>query len=162
MEKIKWIWPIPSVNCKIPDSEKPGSFGFVRKHDVHTGIDIYCEPGAEVVAVEDGVVKHVEEFTGSNAGSPWWNNTDAVWIEGNSGVVVYGEIEVDVKVGQKISAGDIVGRVKTVLLKNKGLPMTMLHIELYHSSMNETVWWNKGDKKPGTLLDPTTYLDKLN
>lgn len=158
---MNWIWPIPSVDKLIPNSEQPGSFGFVRKHDTHTGIDIYCEPWAQVVAVEDGIVKHIEAFTGAKAGSPWWNDTDAVWIEGDSGVVVYGEIEVRVEIGQHVSAGDIIGSVKTVLLKDKGLPMTMLHIELYNSLMTETVWWKLGDEKPLMLLDPTIHLKQI-
>ena len=155
---MKWIWPVPSVEKSIPGKNTQGYFGAVRKFDVHTGIDIYCESGASVIAVEDGVVKRVESFTGANADSPWWNDTDAVWIEGNSGVVVYGELEVCVEIGQNVSAGDNIGRVKTVLLKDKGLPITMLHIELYSPNMTETVWWLSGHSKPDTLLDPTEML----
>jgi len=159
---MSWIWPIPSVEKKLPSSIEPGSFGFVRKHDIHTGVDIYCEPDSKVIAVESGVVKNIEAFTGSNAGSPWWRDTDAVWIEGESGVVVYGELESSVVVGQIISAGDVIGVVKTVLKKDKALPMTMLHMELYSIDMTETVWWKHGQQKPKTLLDPTPNLNKIN
>lgn len=93
----KWIWPVPGAELTITDGNipHPGSFGTVRKHDIHTGIDIYCHDGQYVIAVEDGEVVSIENFNGSHANppSPWWNNTKAVMIEGESGVVVYGEIK---------------------------------------------------------------------
>lgn len=157
--QMKWVWPVPSVEPKIPTIIEPGSFGFKRKHDIHTGIDIYCEPGSEVVAVEDGIIKNIEWFTGPKAGTYWWRNTRAVWVEGKKGVVVYGEINPAVEIGQKVSAGDLIGKVERVLKKDKGVtPTSMLHIELYSSSMKETVWWKHGAQRPRYLLDPTEFL----
>lgn len=110
----------------IPD--RCGQFGAVRKYDIHTGIDLYCEEGSIVSALEDGIVVAVEDFTGTKANSPWWNDTKAVLVEGKSGVICYGEIEPCVNVGDLIWAGDTIGKV---LKKNKGRPTTMLHLELY-------------------------------
>ncbi len=62
----------------------------MRKSDVHTGVDLYCELGTEVVACEDGLVVLVDWFTGKNVktfyleeGEPtaWWNDTWGVLIE---------------------------------------------------------------------------------
>lgn len=159
-KEMKWLWPVPSVKKSLPLSNEPGSFGFVRKFDIHTGIDIYCKLDSQVVAVEDGVVMNIEIFTGPNADSPWWNETKAVWVKGTSGIVVYGEIESNLSIGQKLSKGDIIGIVKPVLKKDKGLPMNMLHIELYSPEMNETVWWKLGKDRPANLLDPTSFLEE--
>lgn len=158
---MSWIWPVPSVSKNIPGKETQGYFGAVRKNDIHSGIDIYCEPDALIVAVEPGVVINVEKFTGASVGSPWWQETDAIWVRGLSGVVVYGEVSSIVSVGQQVNAGEELGFVKTVLMKDKGLPMTMLHLELYNSSMTETVWWRHGEEKPKELIDPTSFLENI-
>lgn len=51
---MTWAWPLWEGPAALPDG--PGRFGAVRKHDVHTGIDLYTYPGMPVLAVEDGVV----------------------------------------------------------------------------------------------------------
>jgi murein DD-endopeptidase MepM/ murein hydrolase activator NlpD len=160
MEAKKYIWPLP--HCDGYTSYQ-GLFAAERKWDKHTGYDLYCEPEQLVVAMEDGVIVKIENFTGENATppSPWWNDTKAVLIEGASGVIVYGEIRPleAIQEGQKVKAGKILGRVITVLKKDKGLPMTMLHVELYKPGTRETVIWNIGDSQPDSLLDPTYLLD---
>lgn len=156
----QYTWPLLD---EYGYTSSAGLFGAVRKHDVHTGVDLYCDPDQIVVAIEEGTVVKIENFTGENATppTPWWNNTQAVMVEGPSGVIVYGEIKPldSLKVGDKIKAGKILGRVVTVLKKDKGLPMTMLHVELYKTGARETVVWNLGENQPDTLLDPTYLLD---
>jgi hypothetical protein len=105
---IQWRWPLPNVPKLLPDT--PGRFGAVRKHDVHTGVDLYCAVSAKVVAVEAGEVVAIEPFTGPDAASPWWLSTEAVLVEGASGVVVYGEVHPEVQVGDQLEAGDRGGR----------------------------------------------------
>lgn len=56
---------------RMPDDE--GMFGAVRKYDIHTGVDLYCEEGSLVSEYEDGIVVAIEDFTGVKANSPWWN-----------------------------------------------------------------------------------------
>ena len=155
-----WLFPLLNYKLEIPDNEHPGSFGAVRKYDVHTGVDLYCDPGTRVLAVESGKVVAIENFTGPEADSPWWNSTSAVLIEGKSGVVLYGELEPDIRMetGLKIEKGQTIGYVKTVLKNNKNLPMTMLHIELYKHGTRESNWWRS--EKPNHLLDPTKLLKK--
>jgi len=154
---MAWNWPLFGLLMKRTLPCGQGSFGFKRKYDTHTGVDLYCEEDHMVVAVEDGEVVAVEHFTGYNE-SPWWEDTEAVLIEGESGVVLYGEIIPSVKVGDKLHQGDLVGKVKRVLKKDKGLPTTMLHLELYLPGTRKSEWWR--ENKPENLLDPTEHLQK--
>ena len=146
MEAKKYIWPLP--HCDGYTSYQ-GLFGASRKWDIHTGYDLYCDPGQLVVAMEDGVIVKIENFTGPSAEPPtlWWNDTQAIMVEGATGVIVYGEVKPldSIKVGDKVKAGKIIGKVVTVLQKDKGLPMTMLHLEVYKPGTRETVVWNLGE-----------------
>lgn len=148
--------PMPEV----PIGNHDGAFGFMRKHDVHTGVDLYCDNLAKVYAIECGTVVAILDFTGPKADSPWWNDTRAILIEGNSGVFVYGEVQEreGLKIGDNVECGDVLGEVVTVLQKDKGKPMTMLHLELYEHKFRDVVWWNLGKEKPEPLLDPTNIL----
>ena len=155
----RWAWPLPGTAIALREraADHPGRFGAVRKFDIHTGVDLYCDERHEVVAVEPGTVVAIETFTGPNAGSPWWHETLAVLVEGASGVVLYGEIvpRAGLEVGTLLGSGEVVGRVARVLKKDKGLPMTMLHLELYASGTRASSWWKLGEPRPTTLLDPT-------
>lgn len=157
---MQYKWPLMGEDKY---TSHQGMFGAVRKFDIHTGVDCYCDPDQLVLSMEDGVVVKIENFTGENATppSPWWNDTQAVFVEGKTGVIVYGEIKPleSLKVGEKVKAGKILGRVVTVLKNDKGLPMTMLHLELYKIGTRETVTWNIGENQPDTLLDPTYLLE---
>lgn len=155
---LGWRWPLFEGPWGMPDG--PGRFGAVRRHDVHTGVDLYTYPGMSVLAVEDGVVVAIEDFTGPRAGSPWWNDTQAVLVEGESGVVCYGEVVPprELRVGDRVEREQYVGGVRPVLKKDKGRPTTMLHVELYTHGSRETVWWRHGEPRPTSLLDPTGHL----
>lgn len=155
---MTWNWPLWAGPAQMP--EDPGRFGAVRKHDIHTGVDLYTRLGMPVVTVEEGTVVGIEKFTGPEAGSPWWHDTEAVLVEGLSGVVVYGEIGPlrHIEVGMELERCACVGAVKTVLRKDKGRPMNMLHFELYEHGARETVWWRLGEPRPPGLLDPTERL----
>lgn len=154
---VRWMWPLKGCVPLMPPDF--GSFGSVRRHDIHTGVDLYCEVGTEVQAVEDGVVLSIEPFTGPGADSPWWNDTHAILIRGPSGVVTYGEVAPRVQVGDRLRAGDTVAVVETPVLKRfKGKPMVMLHIELMTTDAEGTVWWKLDEPRPVTLMDPTILL----
>lgn len=136
-----------------------GVFGAVRKHDIHTGIDLYCQEYSEVFAIEDGVVVNIFDFTGEKAGSPWWENTQAVLIEGKSGVILYGEVSTNLNIGDIIKEGQMIGKVLRVLKKDKGLPTTMLHLELYKPGYRGSgEIWNLNEDKPEVLLNPNILL----
>jgi murein DD-endopeptidase MepM/ murein hydrolase activator NlpD len=165
---MTWTWPLRAP-ALLPD--EVGRFGHVREHDVHTGVDLYCELGTEVVAVEGGVVVAVEWFTGRNVPAPdgqpsdWWNDTMVVLVAGKSGVVAYGEVSPRVAVGDKVRAGQVVAVVEAAVLRVfKGRPMVMLHLELYDRLLppdatgSHVTWWGRGEDQPDGLLDPTCNL----
>ncbi len=158
-------FPLGNYHHKLPTSEEAGSFGYVRKFDIHTGVDLYCEEGDGVYAMEDGEILNIENFTGKWAGSPWWNDTEAILIEGESGVILYGELIVYDNIRNKkiVKEGDLLGIIKPVLKKDKGVvpSINMLHIELYKKNTIESVWWKLDSQKPENLLDITFILKKF-
>lgn len=156
---LSYLWPLRGQVPLFPDA--PGRFGAKRKHEIHTGVDIYTETDQSVVSMEDGVVIEIERFTGTHVPgkpSPWWNNTWAVLVEGASGVIAYGEIRPCVEIGKRLRAGDKIGEVIPVLRTFKGRPMVMLHMELLRLSSRKTSLWPCGTTRPQNLLDPTPLL----
>lgn len=160
-------WEFPLDECSgIPVGNHPGAFGTQRKHERHTGVDLYTYDGARVTAVEDGVVVGIEHFTGEWDNSPWWNNTDCILIEGASGVVCYGEVTASkyLQVGERVVAGNCIGYVTRVLKDGKERPdipghsTSMLHMELYpHGTRKASA---KFEDSEDILRDPTQYLQE--
>lgn len=152
--------------AEIPLGSHPGAFGVTRKNHIHEGVDIYCHQGDDVIAVECGVVVKIIPFTGEFANSPWWNNTYAVIVKHKNFYMTYGEIAPldDLFVGQKITEGQTLGYVTRVLKKDKGRPMDMLHVEMYHIetdlSLVPASSWELNSGKPKGLMNPTAYLIK--
>ncbi|MFA5600556.1 MAG: M23 family metallopeptidase [Phenylobacterium sp.] len=151
-----------SQEVEIPILPHVGSFGVARRYDIHKGVDLYCPEGTPIYAVEDGIFNKVAPWTGAKDNTPWREETDAVYIDGKSGVVAYGEIELrelSFEKGQGIKAGQLIGYVKRVLKKDKGRPMSMLHLRLYNHGVYGTGGvWEIGKNRPKGLLDPTSYL----
>lgn len=152
-----------SKETEIPIGTHCGAFGVKRRFDTHTGIDLYCQDGDDVFAIEDGIVVLIEDFTGASANSEWWNNTQAVHIEGESGVIVYGEIEPNEELseGLIVKSGQEIGKVRQVLKQDKGRPMSMLHIELYKHGSRQSCIWENDKAQNDCLLDPTELLISL-
>jgi murein DD-endopeptidase MepM/ murein hydrolase activator NlpD len=145
---------------ELPENPQ-GLFGAERKYDIHTGIDFYCNEGDPVYSIEDGVVSKITQFTGEKVGSPWWNDTYAIMIKG-SYLFLYGEVKPIVSVGDYVNSGQVIGNVIPVLKKDKGLPINMLHLELYELDYNgDGVIWNFNSDKPKKLLDPTNIVKEL-
>lgn len=145
----------------LPLPGHPGSFAHRRKMHTHQGVDLYVPEGTPIRCVEDGVIVAVHKFTGEHADppTPWWGNTWSVMVEGMSGVVCYGEvIPYRIQVGAPIERGAVVGHVTPVLLKDKGRPRSMLHLELYRHGTREPADWQLEEETPDGLLDPTPYL----
>lgn len=162
LEKLKWFFPLEKCNG-IPINHHPGAFGFQRRKNHHTGVDLYCEDEQEVYAVEAGRVVKEDVFTGPKAGHDWWETTWGMMVEGASGVVNYGEILPLRDVGKNVERGQIIGRVKRVLFKDRQRPdipghsTSMLHLELYKHGTRDFADWHDVTKNP-TLMDPTPYL----
>lgn len=171
---VRWEVPVPRVlvptkfrdyvvlphETQLPLPPHPGAFGIKRTHHTHEGIDLYVRQGTPVRAVEGGEIVAILPFTGRLAipPSPWWRETEAVLVEGPSGVVVYGEIQsvVGRKLGYRLKPGEPVGYVVQVLMKDKGYPLSMLHLELHVPGTRNAFDWI--EERPPSLLDPTSYL----
>lgn len=146
---------------EIPVYPHPGAFAAVRKHHVHEGVDLYCDPGDPISCIGVGTVENISIFTGPRAGSPWWKETWAVTIRHKDFVAVYGELVPfgwNIPKGYPVGPGDLLGVATPVLDKDKGRPMTMLHFEIYSPEMQGIVEWNPFTDKPLYLLDPTFLL----
>lgn len=154
------VWPLFDQPPLFPDA--PGKFAAIREHNVHTGVDLYANPNQAVVAMEDGVVVAVEPFTGAHVPgddcSPWWKDTWAIFVEGASGVIVYGEVRPLVDVGKRVRTNEHIGFVLPVLRTFKGRPMVMLHLELLRRETRSTSWWLPCTPQPETVLDPAALL----
>lgn len=142
----------------LPTGRHPGAFGVERTHHIHEGVDLYCPTGTLVHAVEGGEVVEVAPFTGPSAGMPWWHDTQVALVEGPSGVVAYGEIAPTVTRGQRVQTGDPLGQVVQVLRKNKGRPVSMLHLELHTEGTRTCLEWAPRAPRPPSLRDPTALL----
>ena len=160
--KRQMQWRFPLASCTgIPVDPHPGAFGYKRKQSIHTGIDLYTNDDEPVFAIEPGVVVGIEPFTGPQDGSPWWNDTHCLLIEGRSGVICYGEInpEVTVRVGQQVHSGQYIARVKRVIKEGRERPdipghsPAMLHLELYDFGQRKA-----SNGFSGALRDPTSHL----
>jgi murein DD-endopeptidase MepM/ murein hydrolase activator NlpD len=154
------VYPPLSEKVPVPINDMPGAFGVKRKHHTHEGVDLYCEHGDPVFAMEDGVIVWTGWFTGEYTGTPWWNNTAAIAVQHSFGVLFYGEIvrRAHMEVGNTVSEGEHLGFVSRVLKNDKGTPTSMLHLELYDKLpeiLPPPLWI---DDKPKGLLDPTMYL----
>jgi len=156
---MTWLWPLRGVEPLFPDAI--GRYGVRRRNETHTGVDLYCERGTPVLAVEDGVVTSIEVFTGPDVPdmpSPWWNDTKSVLVKGATGVVAYGEVEPTVGVGDIVVAGQTIATVVPVLKKFKGRPMSMLHLELYTPETQWTAVAHGDDPLPENLRNPEPFL----
>jgi len=162
---------------EVPLYPHVGAFGARRRHDTHRGVDLYTPVEVDVFSVEDGYIRPnngIRPWTGKIADCDWWEDTWAVIVEGESGMVVYGEISIDNSILEQvrdiknmnmidpkihIKRGQKIGTVLRVLKKDKGRPTSMLHLELrkpgFYRNIDKT-WEN--NKVPEGILDPTPYL----
>lgn len=151
----------------IPINYHPGAFGFKRRKNYHTGVDIYVEEGTLAYPCEEGKVVKVEQFTGGEE-SPWWNETWAVMVEGQGGVINYGELKKpDVKVGDVVCPLAPIGEIHNVIFPHRARPdipghsIYMLHFELYGYGAREFAHWHHEGgviKRDPLLRDPFPYL----
>ncbi len=63
------MFPI-SKKIRLDSIPPENRWGALRKHDYHTGVDLFCPDGSPVYAVEDGIVTDVSPFTGASIGMP--------------------------------------------------------------------------------------------
>lgn len=175
------LWPVPeSYNKTLPKNGDPGAFWEKRNDRFHCGTDIYAPTGSIVVAAESGIVIDSGVFT-SPKNKPYWNETFYVSVKSENGVIFkYAELdEIFPKVGDKIDAGDGIGKVGEVLNEEKvnyeapfyirelagAKRFSMLHLELYKAPISEIKpylggnFYGKG--RPDSLIDPNEYFGEL-
>lgn len=156
------LLPMPD----IPMCLHYGTFLVKRRFDVHTGVDLYAPVGDNVYAIEDSDVVSIRVFTGTEAECPHWNTTWCVDLEGYSGIFSYGEIKPDpnLKVGDQVKKGQVIGTVLQVLKKDKGKAMSMLHFAVHSHGWRYLVN-DQGDPNKEHFfdmqLDPTLLLMQL-
>lgn len=158
------MFPLKEYQYSIPESNVPGGFGFVRKYDIHTGIDLYCEKNDKVYSITNGLVTNIIKFTGFDE-SPWWNDTYAIMVYSSEldKTLLYGELKPieGLSIGDFVTENQLLGNVLTVLKKDKGKnPPNMLHFELYNGYQTQAVWWQYNQKKPNNLLNPYHLLNE--
>lgn len=154
----------------LPTFNEPGSFGFKRTFEIHNGLDVYCRDESNVFAVEDGGVIKIEQFTGKDVESPWWEETWAIYVKGQSGVVCYGEMnkQFNFVVGDGVRAGDSLGCIRHVLPESKirrdirNHNNAMLHIQLFSEYFTEDIPFEVKSGVKNTLLDPTPYMQNAS
>ncbi len=175
----RWLWPLPDAGDAEVPRKGARAFGTVRRHDVHVGVDLIAKPRTAVFAVLDGYVEGIVDFTGPDAGSPWWTATEAVIVRllQSDVCVLYGEVCASkaLRPGNYVRRGGFLGTVvrvrrrETICSRLGLVPSSMLHLELWESPA--AVWaryrgdlaqqpndWPKGGVQPAGLLDPTPYL----
>lgn len=152
-----WHWPVGNFS-PVPIPPSKGSFAFQRRYHRHEGVDLYTPFHTPVYAVESGKVVGIEVLTGPDANppSPWWHSTGGLLVEGDSGVVLYGELSIGHlnilwTPGASIDEGVLVGYTERVVREENGRPSCMLHLELYPHGV-------KKSEEFGRQLDPTNKL----
>jgi hypothetical protein len=70
-------------------------------------VHLYVADGTPVIAIEAGYVVKLGLFTGATVGTPWWNETWAVLIEGAHGGICYGEIQPAAWLRESLTLADV-------------------------------------------------------
>jgi len=167
---MSWFPINTQYNRGIPINSHPGAFGCARKYNFHEGIDLYGKEGNLVYCINDGIVVANRGFTGPSVGYDWWLDTDAILVKSETEYFVYGELKSNLKVGDKIRSGGVIGHLVPVLSEEKiraDIPRhsnVMLHLEKYSLDYRpEMGWssWNERENRPSYLLDPTNDLIEI-
>eukprot|EP01118_Nematostelium_gracile_P005656 TRINITY_DN1799_c0_g1_i1.p1 TRINITY_DN1799_c0_g1~~TRINITY_DN1799_c0_g1_i1.p1 ORF type:complete len:520 (-),score=138.60 TRINITY_DN1799_c0_g1_i1:60-1391(-) len=112
----------------------------------HSGVDIYAPRGTRVVATEAGTIVNRYHF---------YDIVCCVILRTDSGLTInYGEIDCNylVKVGQRVSAGQVVGTVGDM-----NCCPAMVHFEIYTSAVTSNQQSRPGKISPA-LYNPSDYL----
>lgn len=136
--------------------ESPRSFGSGRSGGrKHAGCDLYAPVGTPVRAMLGGKVR--------TALYAFYGGTYAIEIDHGTFVARYGEVQKEVadklKVGDAVSAGQVIGQVGQL----NNYPKSMLHLELYTGSESGGLTDRSSlpYKRRSDLFDPTSWLDAV-
>ena len=155
-EKMRtWICPVKDAFGDVVGSRTFASSRGGGKR-AHAGLDFVAPHGTKVYAITSGTVQRVAVF---------YQNTWAVEVANDDGSILrYCEIKTDLKVGDYVKQGDMIG---TILRADSGTEM--LHMEVYlgdgegmlTQSGNKTYKYvsEKNFMRRSDLLDPTFLKD---
>ena len=165
--EIKWGSPLNGKYFGLPlGKSNPSGFASKKKYGYHTGVDIICNVNDIVTSVEDGIVTSITNFSRDYTNKkPWINMTKVILVEGESGLIVYGNIKPKkgLRVGDLLDIGDEIGKVMPVYKKHNKTTTAKckLKIEWYKPGTIKRLSWRYDGYKPSSLLDPTPMLISL-
>jgi murein DD-endopeptidase MepM/ murein hydrolase activator NlpD len=152
-------WPIRPKRIDKQGHWSMSTFGASRDGGtrLHAGNDILAYPGDEIVAMADGVVLHNVSGFGIFGSNPpaGYVPLQAVAIDHGSVQMLYAEIRVEVKPGQRVTAGQRIGRAD-----RNGDGNTMLHLEAWEKAPKGFTPWVTG-QRPAGLLNVNDFLAGL-
>lgn len=173
------VWPVPDSYSKtIPHKGEPGCFWEDRDEKYHCGIDIHAPLGSIVLAIESGIVIETGSYTTAEDEDYFLDTYYVIVKTPHKIFFKYSELsEFTHKVGDRLKAGDEIGKIGTPLDIDK-VPMdlpfymkeminndrtSMLHIELLKVPVIEIKPYSYGNflgkTKPYSLLDPALFLN---
>ena len=153
-----WIYPLSQKHTLNPTTDGR-AFGASRSNGAraHAGIDLIVPPGVKVYSCTDGIVDYIDNAFYAGTACVVVKNKDGSWIN-------YGEISSNVRVGQSLKKGDVIGTVKA----NNSSGASMLHFETYIGDSSGNVLVNNGSykhvpqktyKRRCDLSDPTFVIN---
>lgn len=157
------------------DNGKYRIFGKVYLDGIHLGKDMGCNIGSEVYAVCDGVVIESGQFNGYGSLNPSTKG-GVVFIKhidknNKTFIAQYGHIKINVKIQDRVKAGDVIGTIADFM--NNGDSLPHLHFGVYPGENTPPAPWGykkninltrgkkleEGDPLLSGWVDPLTYLD---
>lgn len=161
-------FPLAKVYSRSWAPGTMGAFGANRTSKdgprAHAGCDLYAPTGTWVHAITGGTVTV----------GPYKFYAQSYAVEINHGTFIarYCEMKPDiaVKQGDRVTAGQRLGRVANLIAMGISVPENMLHIELYNGSasggltVKGSASVKRADGVPysrrADLMDPTSYVDQ--
>jgi murein DD-endopeptidase MepM/ murein hydrolase activator NlpD len=124
-------------------------FGEKAEGSIHLGVDFKAMLKTDVLAIADGVVLDSREISGFGGLNPAVLG-GVVFILHNNIVALYGHINREVNIGDKIKEGQVIGSIRD--FTNKDLKNGFYHAPHLHFGI-----WN-GEKMP---IKPYGYSDNI-
>ena len=121
----------------------PGE-GFQQNRPGHMGVDIGVDPNSPVTASQSGTVERISSIFGT-----WGEGVYIRYSDGHLGV--YGHIESSVNVGDSVSKGDVIGRVKDWPKGYGGNTRYDQNSHLHYERINSD----------GININPQPYLNRI-
>lgn len=173
-------WPLPnSFNDTLPSEGDRGSYWEDRQIGHNCGVDIYCPPQSDVIAIESGIVLGISKFS-ERDNEHCFEDSYCCVIKAGTIIYKYCFInEISLKLGQKINNGDRIGICDIVVNKNKINDTdpfylreiahtdnaSFLHLELFKSPIMEVRPYKfgnyMGDITPTSLINPLLFLSGI-